>query len=390
MIYEGNCCLGDLLKSSRVKGRFGLPLLSVTMNDGLVGRDELDRKQDTSLTPEEHLLVLPGDIAYNTMRMWQGAFGLASREGLVSPAYVVLRPNRRIDSEFASYLLKTPRMLHLLWAYSYGLTADRLRLYYPDFAKIPALVPSVDKQRKIAKTLRTWDQAIATAKSITERARVQKKALLQQLIPRIASHENPPQGWQRLRLGDQVRINPPRPKRPADGRVSFVPMDAVSEDGRLTKQYERNYEDVCTGYSSFSDGDLLIAKITPCFENGKGVLLGGLRNGIGFGSTEFHVLRPQSGVNPRLLSHLVNSYEFRRRGESEMEGSAGQKRVTADFIKSFRFLCPSSADMQESIADMLDSVDDAIAAYTTLCEKLNIEKGAVSQRLFAAIRVASK
>jgi type I restriction enzyme S subunit len=390
MIYEGNCRLGSLFKSSREKGRSGLPLLSVTMGGGLVDRDALDRKQDTSLTPAEHLLVRPGDIAYNTMRMWQGAFGLARHEGMVSPAYVVLRPNRRVDPEFASYLLKTPRLSYLLWAYSYGLTADRLRLYFADFAKIPALIPPVDKQKNVANILRTWDQAIAAANAIADRARVQKKALLQQLVPRIASHEDPPHGWQRLRLGDQVRINPPRPKRPADGSVSFVPMDAVSEDGRLTKQYERNYEEVCTGYSSFSDGDLLVAKITPCFENGKGVLLAGLRNGIGFGSTEFHVLRPDSGVNPRLLSHLVNSYEFRRRGESEMEGSAGQKRVTADFIRSFRFLCPSSPEMQKNVADTLDCVDDAIVAYTTLCENLITEKKAVSQRLFDPTRVTSK
>jgi type I restriction enzyme S subunit len=167
-------------------------------------------------------------------------------------------------------------------------------------------------------------------------------------------------------------------------------MEAVTEDGRLIKRYERNYEDVCTGYSSFSDGDLLIAKITPCFENGKGALLAGLVNGVGFGSTEFHVLKPDAGTNPRLLAHLVNSYEFRRRGESEMEGSAGQKRVSADFIRSFRFACPSSLDAQGEIADMLDSVDDTIAACTRLRDMLEDEKKGVSQRLFGSIQVITK
>ena len=74
MTYSGNRRLGDLFSSRREKGRPGLPTLSVTLNDGLVNREDLDRKQETNLAPEEHLLVKPGDIAYNMMRMWQGAF----------------------------------------------------------------------------------------------------------------------------------------------------------------------------------------------------------------------------------------------------------------------------------------------------------------------------
>ncbi len=123
MSYEGNCRLGDLFTSRREKGRAGLPTLSVTLNDGLVNREDLDRKQKTSLAPEEHLLVKPGDIAYNMMRMWQGAFGLAAQEGMVSPAYVVLKPNSCIDPLYAAYLLESARFRYLLWAYSHGISS---------------------------------------------------------------------------------------------------------------------------------------------------------------------------------------------------------------------------------------------------------------------------
>lgn len=160
MTYEGNCRLGDLFESRREKGRPGLPLLSVTMTDGLVDRDDLDRKQDTALTPEEHLLVQPGDIAYNMMRMWQGAFGLASKVGLVSPAYVVLKPKPRLDPLYGFYLLKSPRMRYLLWAFSYGITDDRLRLYFDDFSQIPAHVPPFNIQKQIGEMLSAWDKAI--------------------------------------------------------------------------------------------------------------------------------------------------------------------------------------------------------------------------------------
>jgi len=105
-------------------------VMSVTLNDGLVGRDTLDRKTDTNLDMDEHLLIKAGDIAYNMMRMWQGASGLAKHDGVVSPAYVVLAPKNGIDPVFASYWFKSSRMVYLFWAYSYGLTNDRLRLYF--------------------------------------------------------------------------------------------------------------------------------------------------------------------------------------------------------------------------------------------------------------------
>lgn len=109
MVYEGGHKLGELFFSRREKGKAGLPTLSVTLNDGLVKREILGRKTDTNLSESEHLLVKKGDIAYNMMRMWQGASGRAENDGLVSPAYIVLAPNGNVDSLFASYLFLKPR-----------------------------------------------------------------------------------------------------------------------------------------------------------------------------------------------------------------------------------------------------------------------------------------
>lgn len=159
------CRLSDLFENRKERGHPGLPILSVTMNDGLVDRDALERKQDSALSAEEHRLVKAGDIAYNTMRMWQGAFGLATTDGVVSPAYVVLKPTSLVRPEFAAYLLEAPRLKHRCWAYSYGLTEDRLRLYYNDFAKIPTSIPPLDFQDRAVETLRVWDNA---AKVVTK------------------------------------------------------------------------------------------------------------------------------------------------------------------------------------------------------------------------------
>lgn len=388
MLPEGwtVCRLGDLFESRKERGRIGLPILSVTMKDGLVDRQDLDRKQDTAISPAEHLLVRPGDIAYNTMRMWQGAFGLSDREGMVSPAYVVLKPKCNVEPAFLTQLLRTPRMLHLLWAYSYGLTDDRLRLYFDDFAAIPVAVPGLQFQQQLAAGLALWDRTADTLEKLAANARAEKRALLHRLLPTPTQHASSGEqstGWQLVRLGDVVDVNPRRPEMPDDGRVTFLPMEAVSEQGRFDASRVRQYVDVCAGYTGFKDGDLLVAKITPCFENGKGALLTNLTNGTGFGSTEFHVLRPTGLVEPGLIAQVLQSSEFRRRGAAEMEGSAGQKRISADFIKSFKFLCPKDKPRQRAIRDLLDTADQIVNALDLARDGVLREKQALLQHVVA-------
>lgn len=189
MLADGwqECRLGDLFENRKERGRQGLPVLSVTMNDGLVDRDEMDRKQESTLSAEEHRLVVAGDIAYNTMRMWQGAFGLATVDGVVSPAYVVLKPTGIVLSEFAAYLLEAPRLKHRCWAFSYGLTEDRLRLYFDDFAKIPAWIPSLDVQSRVVETLRVWDRAIQVTANLVAMTENQASLERLHLVRRIAA-----------------------------------------------------------------------------------------------------------------------------------------------------------------------------------------------------------
>jgi type I restriction enzyme S subunit len=135
-----------------------------------------------NLPPEKSLLVEPGDIVYNMMRMWQGAVAVCNQKGVVSPAYVVCNPNSNINSNFAYYFFKTPYMLHKLKSFSYGITNDRLRLYYKDFAMIPIKIPPLPEQKKIAEILSTWDAAIEKIRKLIEAKKRRKKALFQQLL----------------------------------------------------------------------------------------------------------------------------------------------------------------------------------------------------------------
>lgn len=174
--------LRDVFESRKEKGRNGLPTFSVTLYNGIVNRCEIDRKMETNLSPNMHLLIKSGDLAYNMMRMWQGASGLAKSNGIVSPAYVVLKPSECVDSIFASYWFKTSRMIYLFWAYSYGLTEDRLRLYYNDFSLIKCSLPSLKEQKQIAETLTTAQQEIDLLKQLSEKYKTQKRGLMQKLL----------------------------------------------------------------------------------------------------------------------------------------------------------------------------------------------------------------
>lgn len=194
--------LGHFFENRKKAGEPGLPILSVTMKSGIVNRDTLDKKMKSDLPPNRCLLVEPGDIAYNMMRMWQGSVAVCTERGLVSPAYVVCKPNVHIDSNFAFYLFKSHRMLHQLKSYSYGITGDRLRLYFKDFAAIPVNIPLLPEQKKIAKILTIWDTAIKQTRQLIEEKKRHKKGLMQQLLSGKKRLSGFKKGWKEYHLGE--------------------------------------------------------------------------------------------------------------------------------------------------------------------------------------------
>lgn len=159
-------------------------------------------------------------------------------------------------------------------------------------------------------------------------------------------------------------------------KVSFLPMGAIGEKGELDLSDVRRKEDVETGYTLFFDGDVLVAKITPCFENGKGAVAEKLLNGIGFGTTELYVLTPKPHIHSRFLYYVTASHTFRNLGEAHMTGAAGQKRIPTEYVSNFPVAVPSLSH-QRKIADYLDretaKLDALIAAkqrlLTLLAEK---------------------
>lgn len=164
------------------RGEPGLPIYSVTTTDGLVPRASLDRKIDDLAETSANKTVREGDLAYNMMRMWQGALGIAPEDCLVSPAYIVLEP-QEVNPLFFYHLFKQPFMLQTLTAHSRGLTEDRLRLYYDDFAKISVPCPSRAEQDQIAELLSSVDRKIFEQEQELRFLKTHRGGMTQRLFP---------------------------------------------------------------------------------------------------------------------------------------------------------------------------------------------------------------
>lgn len=179
-----------------------------------------------------------------------------------------------------------------------------------------------------------------------------------------------PDGWKWVRMGEVVDVQPPKLKLadvPDDQLCSFVPMSAVSDQtGEITDPEERAFAKVKKGYTSFQEGDVLFAKITPCMENGKAAVARGLKNGFGYGSTEFYVLRCSKYVDNEFVYYLVRSQTFRRQAKRVMTGAVGQQRVPKDFLKQYPLPLPPLPEQRE-----------IVRAIKRLTQKENIVKRTV-------------
>lgn len=189
--------------------------------------------------------------------------------------------------------------------------------------------------------------------------------------------------WLENKLSYFVDINPPKSTCPNDGLVSFIPMNAVSEESQVIYKDIVFYDDVSKGFTSFENNDVLLAKITPCFENGKGAFVSDLVNGIGFGSTEFHVLRSSRKSYSKFIFNYINTPKFRLKGEMNMQGSAGQKRVTTDFLKKYSVAFPTRIEEQQKITSFLTSVDSKISQLIEKHRLLKEYKKGITQQIFS-------
>ena len=188
--------LKELFVQSHDRGCVGLPVMSLSMSRGLVPRNQDERRVETNLSDEQHRLVRAGELAYNMMRMWQGVCSLAEEDCLVSPAYIVVRPLKGMDSKFSEYLLTYEETVTKFKRLSFGVVDDRLRLYFKDFERVRVRTPSHPVQRKIARILTTLDNLIEKTESLIAKYQAIKQGMMHDLFTRgvdAHGHLRPPQ-----------------------------------------------------------------------------------------------------------------------------------------------------------------------------------------------------
>jgi len=196
-----------------------------------------------------------------------------------------------------------------------------------------------------------------------------------------------------VKLGDVCGVNPPK-KQIIDilegKKVSFIPMSSVSEDGNIDVNEIRDYSEVSNGFSYFKENDVLFAKITPCMENGKGAIASRLFNGVGVGSTEFHILRPDENY---IISEWVYRYlsfsKVRKLAEKSMTGSAGQKRVPKTFLENLKIPLPP-LEIQKYIANILDKTQEIIDDHKNQLEELDYLIKAIFYDMFGDLVLNEK
>lgn len=196
-----------------------------------------------------------------------------------------------------------------------------------------------------------------------------------------------PKGWEIKKLGEICEINPKTEilLLNESDEVSFIPMASVEAETNIFTESKSKFSKVKKGYTKFRDNDILFAKITPCMENGKICIVNNLKFGIGFGSTEFHVIRPNKNTLSKYIYYFVSQISFRQMAQIYMTGAVGQRRVPSKILENFEIPLPPLSE-QKAIADKLDDsfakIENAITNLINAKENLKLYKQSVLKSAF--------
>lgn len=270
-----------------------------------------------------------------------------------------------------------------------------------------AIKPCKEEQIAIANVLSDTDALITELEKLIIKKQAIKTATMQQLLtggtrlPQFAKKPNEtlkgyktselgmiPEDWEAKPFGELFESSLHRRTMLKEDIVSFVGMQDVSDNAQLIEQSQLSFSEVKGGFTYFEKGDVLVAKITPCFENGKGCHTESLLTDIGFGSTEFHVLRAKNSSHSKFIYYWTTNTNLRKVLESEMVGSAGHRRVPLSAIQNYLIPCPQTKIEQTAIATILSDMDDELEALEQKLSKFrDIKQGMMQQLLTGRIRL---
>ncbi|WP_415276427.1 restriction endonuclease subunit S [Clostridium perfringens] len=339
---------GYAFKSSFFNDNFeGIPIIRIRdINSGIAETYYSGDYEEKFIVNNDDLLIgMDGNFK---IRKWSGGKALLNQR-----VCRIKSISNKLSNEYLYRIL--PLELKLIEDKTSFVTVKHLSV--KDINNIELIIPDIDIQNKIVKIIDKSQELIDNRKKQIEELDLLVKS---KFIEMFGDPFNDEKGYGIKKLGEVTEVNPKKSEikeLDKDLIVSFVPMDRVSEKGEFAPELSKPISEVYNGFTYFKDNDVLFAKITPCMENGKGAIAINLSNGIGFGSTEFHVLRPiKDNSNPYWIYHLTTLIEFRRLAERKMTGSAGQKRVPTDFLNNVEVVIPP-IELQNQFADFAKQVD---------------------------------
>lgn len=324
--------------------------------------------------------VQPGDFLLSNSMSFGRPY-ILKIDGCIHDGWLVLRDNGGVfDKRFLYYYLSSPSTYQKFKNMAVGGVVNNLNSDMVRGVTVP--IPKMEEQIEIVQTLDNVSNLIFLRKQQLAKLDELVKSRFIELFGMPGADDF---GWGLTPLGSICYINPKKgqdPRLSSGVEVSFVPMPAVTERGEIDATAVKEYDEVKTGFTYFAENDVLFAKITPCMENGKGAVARGLHNGLGFGSTEFHVLRPISGKsNPYWIYTLTAFSQFREDAASNMTGSAGQRRVPASFLENYRVAVPPIG-MQEQFAAFVEQTNKSKLAIQQSLDKMELLKKALMQKYF--------
>ncbi|PHI29748.1 restriction endonuclease subunit S [Budvicia aquatica] len=355
----------------RIAGTLGFDILSVTQK-GIKIKDIDSGEGQLSMDYSKYQRVLPGEFAMNHMDLLTGYVDISKYDGVTSPDYRVfsVRDNNDFYSRYFLYLLqdgyKQRRFFHLGQGSAH---LGRWRLPTEAFNEIIYPLPSLEEQVKIADFL---DHETAKIDKLIEKQQ-QLIELLKEKHQAVISHAvtkglNPdvlmkdsgvewlgevPEHWLCSKIKHIALLTPKKSAanfKPND-ECTFIPMEKLKRNSLVTDE-SKFIREVINGYTYFEENDLLLAKVTPCFENKNIAVACGLVNRVGFGSTEIYVLRPTEKVQVNYLLYRLQEDNFIRAATGAMTGAGGLKRVPSDFLLNYPIAIPPKSEM-DAIVDYL-------------------------------------
>ncbi|MBP8852405.1 MAG: restriction endonuclease subunit S [Moraxellaceae bacterium] len=334
-----------------------------------------------------------------------GRTGLLNTNAAINQALVAIIPKKgALDSE---YLLHNLNFNVDYWKGIASSSRKDPNITSNDVKEFKLPVPTVEEQKAIATAVSDSDALIVSLEQLIAKKQAIKTATMQQLLtgrtrlPQFALRPDGtpkgyksselgqiPEDWDVVGFGELFENNIQRQALRKDELVSFVGMQDVSESGQLSSQIRLPFNQVKTGLTYFEQGDVLVAKITPCFENGKGCHTDTLLTEIGYGSTEFHVLRANKCADSKFIYYWTTKSSLRIALEAEMVGSAGHRRVPFSALQVYQIPCPVNKNEQTAIATILSDMDSELTALEQkLAKARDLKQGMMQQLLTGRIRL---